>query len=293
MHVERAGPLTTVQDLGRLGFAHLGVARAGAVDRLSLRLANRLVGNQDNAAAFECTVSGPQLRFAAEACIAVTGGTVDVVADGQSVQMNRAILVRAGGTVRIGTITRGVRCYVAVSGGIDVPPVLRSRSTDTLSWLGPGVVRPGDDFGIGRLVGRLCAAADSYDIAPQPAELRVVAGPHPAAAVEGEYVVSPVSDRTGVRFTGPVIDAEPHIASMGLVEGAVQVPPDGQPIALLANHQTTGGYAVPFVVIEADLPLLAQARPGTRVRFESVSFDRAAELLALQRRWLDSAVVDL
>lgn len=270
------GPLTTVQDLGRPGLASLGVPLAGAVDRAALRAANRLVGNADGAAGLETTLTGPTLLFEADAVVAVAGGRCDVLVGDEVLGAGCAVTVRRGRTVRLGPVTHGLRSYLAVRGGIDVPPVLGSRSTCTLSGLGPAPLAAGDRLPIGPAVaGAVGAAEELPAIAAEPV-LRVVPGPRDDAFVEGldtlassSYIVSSRSDRTGVRLEGAVLQrvSDGELPSEGVVPGAVQVPPDGQPILFLGNCPTTGGYPVIGVVLPADLAHAAQARPGTRLRF--------------------------
>jgi biotin-dependent carboxylase-like uncharacterized protein len=277
--VLRAGALTTVQDGGRAGHAHLGVPAAGALDGPALRLANRLVGNDEAAAGLEITVTGCRLRFRRAVMVAVTGArAARLTVDGRSVDAGVPVPVPAGAVLDVGRATVGVRTYLAVAGGLDVPPVLGSRSTDTLSGLGPPALRDGDVLPVGTPQGP--PAPVSFTV-PAPAggaiELRVLPGPRvdwfTAAAratfTSATYTVSPKSNRVAARLAGPrltrAIDGE--LPSEGLVLGAVQVPAGGEPLVFLADHPTTGGYPVIGVVEPADLPLLAQSRPGTSVTF--------------------------
>jgi biotin-dependent carboxylase-like uncharacterized protein len=276
----RAGALTTIQDLGRTGYAHLGVPRAGAVDPPALLLANRLVGNPPTAAGLEITMSGCTLRFDHPTVIAVTGAEVTRLRVGpRPADAGVPVPVRAGAVVEIGPARTGLRTYLAVAGGIAVPPVLGSRSTDTLSGLGPPVLRDGDVLPVGPPNGAPAPVwfSPGPAVPPGPLRLRVRLGPRhdwftgPAVATftTATYAVSPLCDRIGARLTGPPLPrtSSDELPSEGVVLGAVQVPPDGQPLVFLANHPTTGGYPVIAVVDEADLPLLAQARPGTTVTF--------------------------
>lgn len=268
----RPGPLTTVQDLGRPGYAHLGVPHSGAADTESLRLANRLVGNPEDAAGLELTFGGAALRFARPAWIAVTGAPLPVRPAG----MNAPCHVAAGTAVEFGTPSAGVRTYVAVRGGIDVPPVLGSRSADLLSGLGPAPLARGDRLPVGRVT----RAPIMVDQAPgfQPEEepvLRITPGPRDDwfesldPLVRGGYVVGTASNRVGVRLDGPPLRRrrDGELPSEGIVTGALQVPPNGLPIIFLADHPTTGGYPVAAVLTGADIPCAAQLRPGQRVRF--------------------------
>lgn len=279
IEVLRAGPLTTVQDLGRPGHAQLGVGRSGAVDRPSLRLANRLVGSPEGAAALELTFGGLTLRANHPLTVALTGAPCPVRVSGRARDMLAPVSLAAGDVLEVGMPSAGVRTYVAFHGGLDVEPVLGSASTDLLSHLGPEVVRDG------RVLDVLPSDSEvpAVDLAPVrrlPDEpvLRVVPGPRSdwfttdALAVLGSsrYEATSSSDRIGVRLDGPVLERSrtDELPSEGMVEGAVQVPPDGHPVVFLADHPVTGGYPVIAVVHPDDLPLAAQLRPGQPVRFE-------------------------
>jgi biotin-dependent carboxylase-like uncharacterized protein len=279
IEVLRAGPLTTVQDLGRPGLAHMGVPRSGALDEPALRLANRLVGNPPGAAGLEITLTGCLLRPRTRTVIAVTGARADVRVAGAPVGFATPIRVPEGADVHIGRCREGVRSYLAVSGGIDVPATLGSRSTDTLSGFGPAPLRDGDLLPLGAAVGppsTVDSSAADPMAAPAPlstVDIEVAAGPRSdwfaAPGLVGPYVVSPRSNRIGVRLTGARLARlrDGELPSEGIVLGAVQVPADGQPIVFLADHPTTGGYPVIAVVHPDGLARLAQARPGTTVVF--------------------------
>ncbi|GGW76642.1 biotin-dependent carboxyltransferase family protein [Streptomyces griseoloalbus] len=279
--VVRAGALTTVQDRGRPGHAHLGVPRSGALDGPAAALANRLAGNPPDAAVLETTLNGCSVRPRSAVTVAVAGAPCRVTVDGRPVAWGAPVRVRAGSVVDVGAATSGVRAYLAVSGGVAVEPVLGSRSTDLLSGLGPAPVTDGAVLPLG--TPRKGHA--HVDVAPQPAPpdelvLRVTPGPRddwftPAAVrtlTSRTYRVSSASNRIGLRTTGPPLErARPEeLPSEGLVLGAVQVPPDGTPVVFLADHPTTGGYPVIAVVRPTDLPAAAQATPGTPVRFIAV-----------------------
>jgi biotin-dependent carboxylase-like uncharacterized protein len=272
--VLRAGPLTTVQDLGRPGFAHLGVPRSGALDQPALRRANALVGNDPSAAALETTLMGCRLRFDAPATIAVTGATCTVKIDGRPVV--GPVDVPAGAVVEIGRAVAGVRSYVAVAGGIDVEPVLGSRSTDTLSGLGPPRLTDGQTLAVGRRVSMGPSDVGGPDVVERPGiVLGVWVGPRDewvevAGLFEDAYAVSPVSNRVACRLAGTALSRTRagELPPEGLVLGGIQVPPDGQPLIFLADHPTTGGY--PVVGVVDDVTPLAQARPGTSVRFREL-----------------------
>jgi biotin-dependent carboxylase-like uncharacterized protein len=279
--VVRAGALTTVQDRGRPGHAHLGVPRSGALDGPAAALVNRLVGNPPGAAVLETTVSGCAVRPRSSVTVAVGGAPCAVTVDGRPVAWGAPVRVPAGALLDVGTVVHGVRSYVAVSGGIAVEPVLGSRSTDLLSGLGPAPLTDGTVLPLGNPEGLHARV----DVAPQPAPpaelvLRVTPGPRqdwftPAAFhtfTSRTYRVSPASNRIGLRTEGPALErALPgELPSEGMVLGAVQVPPDGRPVVFLADHPTTGGYPVIAVVNSQDLPAAAQAAPGTPVRFVKV-----------------------
>jgi biotin-dependent carboxylase-like uncharacterized protein len=296
--VLRAGPLTTVQDLGRPGFAHLGVPRSGALDEPALRRANALVGNDPSAAGLETTLMGCRLRFDTPTVIAITGAACTVKVDGQVVGVVTLqaawegvgpLSVAAGSVVEIGRATAGVRSYVAVAGGVDVEPVLGSRSTDTLSGLGPRrlidgqqlPVLPLPDIGgqsggvssserVGQSDRRLGGGLGRTEIV-----LGVWVGPRAewvemAGLFEDAYEISPMSNRVACRLAGTGLPRSQvgELPPEGLVLGAIQVPPDGQPLIFLADHPTTGGY--PVIGVVDDVAALAQGRPGTSVRFREL-----------------------
>jgi biotin-dependent carboxylase-like uncharacterized protein len=285
VHILRAGPLSTVQDLGRPGYAHLGVPRSGALDQDAHRLANHLVGNGPEAASLETTLTGLTLRALAPVVVAVCGAVAPVRRDGHPAAWAAPIALRAGEVLDVGAATRGVRNYVAFAGGVAVQPVLGSRSTDVLSGLGPPPIRDGDVLPLGVPAGP-SLPADTYPVTvtgghPEPAfELPVLAGPRPEAfppeamgALTGaEYTVSQASNRIALRLEGPPLPrtGPDTIPSEGAVLGAIQVPSDGRPIVFLADHPPTGGYPVVAVVPVAALGLAAQAPPGARLRFRAV-----------------------
>ncbi|MGV9629613.1 5-oxoprolinase subunit C family protein [Streptomyces sp. NPDC003487] len=279
--VVRAGALTTVQDRGRPGHAHLGVPRSGALDAPAAALVNRLAGNPPEAAVLETTLTGCALRPRSAVTVAVGGAPCRVTVDGRPAAWGAPVRVPAGAVLDVGPAVRGVRAYVAVSGGIAVDPVLGSRSTDLLSGLGPAPLADGAVLPLGRET----VPYARVDVAPQPCPpdelvLRVVLGPRddwftPRALgvlTKRAYRVSAASNRIGLRTEGPALErARPgELPSEGMVLGAVQVPPDGRPVVFLNDHPTTGGYPVIGVVRAADLAAAAQAVPGTLVRFVAV-----------------------
>lgn len=269
-----AGPLTTIQDGGRPGYAHLGVPASGALDPPALARANALVGNRQQAAGLECTVRGPTLRFGQPARFAVTGAPAPVLLNGAAVSHGEAQSAGAGDVLEVGLASDGVRSYIGLAGGVAVPETLGSRSTDTLSGLGPAPLMAGQSLPLGSDLGWGPAPPPT---APHSGALRLHLGPRDdwfaPEAVERlraePFTVSPTSNRIGLRLTGPELAyaSDTELRSEGLVLGAIQVPPNGQPIVMLADHPTTGGYPVIGVVAAADLPLLAQLRPGAQLRF--------------------------
>jgi antagonist of KipI len=300
------GLMTTVQDLGRFGYQRFGVTVSGAMDGIALRAGNRLVGNVDSAAGLEITLLGPEVRFAQPGLLAVTGADLGASVDGRPIQMWRTIAVNAGSVLSFLGQRDGLRAYVALGGGVDVPVVLGSRSTSTRS-------------GLGGLEGRPLRAGDRLPLGPAPDGptaqsramrpsaiprcghrhlVRVVLGPQDeafsdqgrATFLSADYTVSAQSDRIGSRLDGPRIAhrTSADIVSDGTTLGVVQVSGDGCPIVLMADRGTTGGYAKIATVISADLWRIAQAAPGDRIRFEAVDLDGARTLLREQESVLDA-----
>ena len=292
IEVVRVGVGTTVQDLGRPGLAHLGVGRSGAADRPALRLANRLVGNPEGAAALEVTLGGLVLRFRRSARVACAGAPCPVRLGGRAAGWGTPLSVLAGEVLELGLPPAGLRSYVAVRGGVDVRPVLGSRATDTLAGLGPSPPAAGDllpvgavptdgaEAGAGNLVGEVLDAAPTLPY-PGLATVRVLPGPRDdwfvpaalAALTSQPYLVTAACDRVGMRLAGPGLERREvrELTSEGTVAGALQVPPDGRPILFLADHPVTGGYPVIAVVVHDDLPVAAQLRPGDRLGFRRVA----------------------
>ena len=273
--VVRPGPLTTVQDLGRPGLAALGVAPSGAADLPSLARANALAGNPPGAPTLELTLGGLVLRAEAAVTVALAGAPCALRVTGDEVA-GPVVDLAAGAELRVGAPRVGLRSYLAVRGGLDVPPVLGSRSYDTLAALGPPPLRAGDVLAVGALPrwdGEVPAGTDPADVAP----LRLVPGPRddwfagdaPTVLTGAEWTVTPRSGRTALRLSGPALErSRPgEVPPEGLVAGAVQVPPDGRPVVFLADHPVTGGYPVIGVLLAADVPRAAQVRPGRTVTF--------------------------
>ncbi|MFF7356146.1 biotin-dependent carboxyltransferase family protein [Streptomyces filipinensis] len=276
--VVRSGALTTVQDRGRRGHAHLGVPRSGALDAPAMNLANRLLGNASDAAVLETTLTGCALRPDHGVTVVVGGAPCPVTVDGRPAAWGVPVRVPAGAVLNVGAVTSGVRSYVAVAGGIAVEPVLGSRSADLLSGLGPAPLGDGDVLPLGTPAPQPALPAGAPWPAP-PTELTLPLrlGPRadwfaPAALhtlTSATYRVSQHSNRIGLRTEGPSLErvSAGELPSEGMVLGAVQVPPDGRPVVFLHDHPTTGGYPVIGVVAEAALAVAAQAAAGTPVRF--------------------------
>jgi biotin-dependent carboxylase-like uncharacterized protein len=281
------GALALVQDLGRPGLGASGVGRSGAADRSALRLANRLVGNPEDAAGVETVFGGLAVRAAGLLTVAITGAPAPADVDGTPVGPNAVLLLRAGQVLRLGMPATGLRSYLAVRGGIAVEPVLGSRSTDVLAQLGPPKLVPGAVLPIGPEppVPPLVDVAPVADPPGGTVVLRAVRGPRddhladPHALAATTWTASSRSDRIGMRLEGSPLQrsGEPgrsrgdELPSEGMIRGAVQVPPGGEPVLFLADHPVTGGYPVAAVVLDADVDRAAQVRPGQAVRFRLIA----------------------
>ena len=292
-----AGRRTTIQDRGRPGLGRYGIPSGGAADWFAAAVANRIVGNRQDAALLECTAAGPTLRFDSDAVVAVTGGQSAGVANWQAIQISR------GSSLAVGTIGPGLRTYIAVRGGIDVPLVLGSRSFSQRGAFGGGFGRAlakGDELAIGRMVELEAIATpwpESHRLpARGPWEVRVIAGPQQDAFSADALHrlgatacrVTPEIDRMGLRLETPGLRLQPQeILTVPMTAGAIQVTPSGGLIVLHVDHQSTGGYPVIATVISADLPLLAQARPGDTVRFRTVDQTEAARAWRRLTGWLE------
>lgn len=286
LEVIGAGVLSTVQDLGRPGLGALGVGHAGAADAPALRLANRLLGNPESAAALEVTFGGLEVLAHGGMTVTITGAPCPVTVDGRHKGPYGVVWLPDGATLRLGPPTSGLRTYVAVRGGIEVAPLLGSRSTDTLAALGPAPLAAGDKLPVGRAT----SAHPGVDVVPvqvpeagDVVTLRIVDGPRAdwftgaarTALLSGSYEVTADSNRVGMRLVGQVLERarDDELPSEGMVCGALQVPPSGQPTLFLADHPVTGGYPVIAVVVPADVPRAAQVRPGQHIAFVRASTD--------------------
>ncbi len=301
-----AGPLTTVQDLGRAGHLRVGIPPSGPVDREAFVLANRLVGNPDGAAGLECTLMGPRLEFADARSVAVTGADVPVTLDGAEMPRWASFPVPAGGVLKLGAARAGVRAYVAVSGGVDTPLVLGSRATylrGALGGLSGRAIRKGDVLRLGAPAGGAVerrVRAERIPIHGGEPEIATILGPQAdrftpggiAALFEGAYEMLPQSDRMGARFKGPRIEhTRGHdIISDGIALGGIQVIGDGQPIVLLVDRQTAGGYTKIGAVCSYEIGRIGQIKPGGKLRFKQIEVSDAHAVLAARRAALESAI---
>ena len=292
------GALTAVQDLGRYGHGRYGVAPSGALDTFALRIANLLVGNREDQACLEVMLLGPRVRALTDVVVAVTGGNLAPQRNGKPVAMWQSFVLNKDDILSFKSPVSGFRAYIAVGGGIGVPPVMGSKSTNLPSGFGGYQGRPlkkDDILSSESTTGDLSPVGRSFDPARIPAytngwTLRVIWGPQdkhfPDEAREkflkAAYKMSPESDRTGIRLQGPQIqckpDVEASIISEGVIAGAVQIPGDGQPIIIL-GETVTGGYRKIATVIAADLSLLGQIKPGDKVRFTAVGLEAALRAL--------------
>ncbi|HVD01127.1 MAG TPA: biotin-dependent carboxyltransferase family protein [Candidatus Dormibacteraeota bacterium] len=296
LRVEKPGLLTTIQDLGRPGHRKFGVPPSGAMDRFALAAANRLVGNPEGAAALECALTGPTLLALQPCLVAVTGADFTPTVNGAKIPLWTGVYLPAGGRLSFAGRRSGARCYISVAGGLAASRWLASASTYLLVEKGGfegRTLEAGDSLGLGApaprplIAGRHLARRLRPDYSREPA-LDAIVGPHHArlsrasrsVAWKASFEVSRDADRMGFRLEGPQLEVTgSELLSIGLTAGAVQLPIGGQPILLMADHQTAGGYPVILAVTRAALPLAAQLLPGDRLSFREVSVTDA------QQRW--------
>ncbi len=312
LEVMAPGLRAVVQDGGRHGVAAAGVPRAGPADPFSFLLANRLVGNPQDAGALELTGGGARLRGVGPSHVAVVGASPDVRIDGTAVPGGHVLPLHAGQVLEVGALRRGCRTYLSVAGGIVGPEAFGSRSSDELCGLGPGPLARGQTVSAGPWAPPLGdhlrpGSATEVEGPGAPVELRVVPGPHAERfgpdtlerLAGAEFSVEGDSNRVGVRLRDPAAAhmlrwsaaERGELDSQGVVTGAVQVPPGGDPVILLPDHATLGGYPVLAVVAWADLGTLGQCAPGARVRLVPVGYDEAAAAARERRRALEDAVI--
>lgn len=321
IEVVKPGLATTVQDLGRPGYYHLGIPLSGALDQYALRVANLLVGNDEGAAALECTLLAPELLFQGETVFAVTGAQLDVKLNGQTVDTHTSHAARAGDRLSFGIMKSGARAYVAVAGGMAVPIVLGSRSTYGLGAFGgfqgrklaAGDVLPVGQAGARARAGRTVSAALRV-VAPKELELRVLPGLYyhrlEASAVASffadTWAVAPDADRIGYRYKNgrplKFIDRQQpfgagsdpsNIVDAGYPYGSIQVPSGTEPIILHRDAVSGGGYAMIGTVISADMDRIAQMQPGNKARFVAVEMAAALAARAQYRARLDTLRTEL
>jgi biotin-dependent carboxylase-like uncharacterized protein len=297
IRIVESGALTTVQDLGRPGHLRYGIPPSGPIDHFAFVVANRLAGNPDGAAGLECTVLGPRFEAEAPCAIAVTGAAMPLTINGADAPAWTTLILKPGDVVKLGAARAGVRAYVAFSGGLDVPPVLGSRSTylrGRLGGLGGRALRKEDRLSLfpAPVPPLRRARARAIPILDDEPEIRVVLGPQADRFTDdgvrtflgSAYEMLPQSDRMGARLRGErIAHVKGHdILSDGIALGSIQVPGDGQPIALLVDRQSTGGYTKVATVCSFDIGRLGQVKPGRRVRFRAVELGEAQRTL---RQW--------
>lgn len=300
--VKKPGLLTTIQDYGRVGYQQYGIVVAGAMDSFSMNISNFLVGNKGDEAVLEVTVMGPKLEVLQDAVIAICGGNLSPTVNGKDVPMWKSFEVNAGDRLEFGQPVEGARSYISVAGGFDLPIVMGSKSTYLKAGIGGfegRALERGDVLkSTGKIKGKRGRALH-YDEVPsyeKEITIRVVMGPHLHAftdeAVEtflsSTYEVTPKSDRMGYRVTGPTLEHETSadIISEAIPLGGIQVPANGEPIILMSDRQTTGGYTRIATVISNDISSLAQAMPGCKIRFQEVSVEEAQEIYERNDRFI-------
>ncbi|OLP57923.1 allophanate hydrolase [Xaviernesmea oryzae] len=307
--VLQAGPLMSVQDLGRTGYVRMGVSASGPMDEAALRIANRLVGNAQSDALIEFAVTGGRFEVGEPVCFAVTGGAVSITVDGERVDGWASHVLLPGQVLHIGALTNAVWGYLAFSGGVLTEPVLGSRSTHLRSGLGGLEGRrlvPGDALPLGDPADEVLDAPQRVLRMPVPrpaGPIRVIDGPQAGhfdqaawqSFLREPFVVSGSRDRMAQILEGPLLRAAGghDIVSDGTVMGSIQVPASGRPIVLMAERQTTGGYPKIATIASVDLPRLAQAMTGSLIRFKRVTQAQAEDLWIARARTLETVLASL
>lgn len=299
------GLATTVQDQGRLGYYNVGIPQGGSMDQLSAEMANAVVGNTPAEAVLECTYLGPKLRTDSDVVVAVTGAPVDVKVNGHVREQWTRLELAAGDELSFGLLRGGTRFYIAVRGGIDVPVVLGSRSTYGLGAMGGfdgRALRAGDMVAVGQTDGSAGSGVGLQSIPfglrptfPKEVDVRVLVGLYDHRLTEAglqtlltsTWTLTPVADRTGLRYAGPEVEWKPreqpfgagsdpsNIVDAGYAVGSIQIPGGKEPIVLHRDAVSGGGYAMVATVISADMDLLARSAPGTKTRFRAVTMEEA------------------
>ncbi len=294
--VKSAGMLTTVQDKGRYGYQRFGMPVSGAMDPFSFALANIIVGNRNGEACLEATVTGPELLFTGDSAVAVCGADMGPLKNGVPVGLNTIIFMKRGDLLTFSGLRSGCRSYIAFSGGIDVPVIMGSRSTYLRAGIGGYMgraLKTGDELKLGEPAGIMLRRNIPDDLLPaydQNVTVRICRGPEAhmfnrestVSLVSSEYLVTEHSDRMGYRLSGKTLDglsAREGIISAGVTAGTIQVPGDGQPVILMADRQTTGGYLRIANVISTDLTFVAQMLPGNSISFREVSLKEARDVV--------------
>ena len=299
LHILNPGPLTTVQDRGRFGYMASGIGPSGAMDQDAYAAANALVGNRNGEAVLEFTLLGAAIRFEGEGVIALTGADMGAALDGVPLETYCSHSVKSGQTLTMSMAKTGCRGYLAVAGGVDVPMVMESRSTNlkcALGGLEGRALKRGDILRTGNAAAGSAGKRRKKPEFAQSVTIRVIPGPQDdlftrqglATLWGNPYAVSTSSDRMGLRLDGPAVEtiAGSDIVSDGIAFGSIQVTSAGQPIILMADRQTTGGYAKVGTVCSLDLPRLAQLRPGGEIRMQPITVQEAQRLLR-KRRWME------
>jgi antagonist of KipI len=307
--IQSAGILTTVQDLGRFGYQRYGMPVSGAMDIFSYKLANLLVGNNANEACLEITVTGPELLFTGKSAVALCGADMEPQKNGMPADMNKTIEINSGDRLSFRGLKNGCRCYIAFAGGINITPVMGSRSTYLRAKIG-GIegraLRAGDELSLGESGNMIRILEIPRKFLPaykHSQTIRICPGPEISRfglqgiqqLLTSEYIVTDNSDRMGYRLKGSIIkhkSSNADIISAGISAGTIQVPGDGQPVILLADRQTTGGYSRIANVISADLTLVAQMIPGDHIRFSEISIEEAQKLYIAREKMIEDLLKD-
>jgi antagonist of KipI len=302
--IQSAGLLTTVQDSGRLGYQRYGMPVAGAMDPFSFRLANALVGNSPDAACLETTYTGPEIIFTANGAIAITGADMHPCKNGKAIQVNKTIFVKGGDILSFRDLKYGCRSYIAFAGGIIVPRVMGSYSTYLRAKIGGfegRALRVGDKLLIGEISGKIVKLEIPGTLLPTYSShqsIRIIPGPEIKRFdfdairyfLTSEYHVTDQSDRMGYRLSGYTINSHTgnsDIISAGISLGTIQIPGNGQPIILMADRPSSGGYSRIANVISTDITLLAQLKPGDYINFNEISVENAQELFISSQKLMN------
>ncbi len=301
--IESPGIMSTVQDMGRIGYGKYGFGTNGVMDKKSFRMANMLLSNDENEAVIEATLMGPAIRFDEAELFTICGGNFTPTLDGVPIQNYHVYLAKAGSILRLGYAKSGARAYISFAGGLDIPLVMGSRSTNLKCGIGGfegRMLKAGDRIGFREpktYLINMYKRWDDFDFfSSKEIELRVVEGPQDDRFDDSEeeifysnvYEAGNESDRMGFRLDGAPIPCKKgvNIISDAIAEGSIQIPSSGKPIIMMADRQTTGGYAKIGTVISTDIPLLAQSLPGVKIRFKKVSLIQAVRIKKREERFL-------